>query len=216
MANPESTDAIVSTGNESIGTDDDEVISASIVSSTASADSTAIDSPGTVSTQDPGATDTTTMSTTKEDAKVETNDNKEDDTSKDKEAGEEDKKKKTKPRVVNEKLHGIYTIQQLESANFLVEWYKGFRASFPYLVRLIKTYYSLSPTYTVVLVGANLLKAIQPSMNLWVRKEFLDEVQRAAEGKSVRGRKMIFLIALRFTDLVARQGLELITYENLF
>ena len=81
---------------------------------------------------------------------------------------------------------------------------------------LIRGGNSLSPTYTALLVGANLLKAILPSCNLWVRKEFLDQVQFAAEGKSIRRRKMILLVGLRLLDLLVRQGLEMVTYEYPF
>jgi len=216
MAEPESTASLASTGADSLNMDEAEVVSSSTVSSVATPESVAIDSPSSVSTQTPSSPDSTTKSAANEAPQAETTEKKEGDKSKDKEEGEEGKKKKPKARVVKEKVHGIYTIQQLEAANFLVEWYKGFRASTPYLIRLTKTYYSLSPTYTVVLVGANLLKAILPSMNLWVRKEFLDQVQRALEGKSVRGRKMMILVVFRMLDLLTRQGLELLTYEYLF
>jgi len=216
MAEPESTASLASTGADSLNMDEAEVVSSSTVSSVATPESVAIDSPSSVSTQTPSSPDSTTKSAANEAPQAETTEKKEGDKSKDKEEGEEGKKKKPKARVVKEKVHGIYTIQQLEAANFLVEWYKGFRASTPYLIRLTKTYYSLSPTYTVVLVGANLLKAILPSMNLWVRKEFLDQVQRALEGKSVRGRKMMILVVFRILDLLTRQGLELLTYQYLF
>jgi len=212
MVEQESTGFVASVENESLNMDDADVASASIVSSGATSDPVVINSPSTDTTQDTSAP----AVTTNEAANGETKHKKEDDEAKDDKTGEDGKKKKFKPRVLKEKTYGIYTVQQLEAANFFVEWYKGFRASAPYMVRLTKTYFSLSPTYTVVLVGANLLKAILPSCNLWVRKEFLDQVQLAAEGKSVRGRKMILLVGLRLLDLFARQGLDMVTYRHLF
>jgi len=202
MAEQESTASTTSMENDSVNTDDAEVVSVSVSSSVA------LNSPTADTTQDASAT----AVTPNEAANGETKEEKKDGEAKDDETGEDGKKKKFKPRVLREKTYGIYTIQQLEAANFLVEWYKGFRASAPHMIRLTKTYYSLSPTYTVLLVGANLLKAILPSCNLWVRKEFLDQVQFAAEGKSVRRRKMIVLVALRLLDLLVRQGLEMVTY----
>ena len=202
MAEQESTASTTSMENDPVNTDDAEVVSVSVSSSVA------LNSPTADTTQDASAT----AVTPNEAANGETKEEKKDGEAKDDETGEDGKKKKFKPRVLREKTYGIYTIQQLEAANFLVEWYKGFRASAPHMIRLTKTYYSLSPTYTVLLVGANLLKAILPSCNLWVRKEFLDQVQFAAEGKSVRRRKMIVLVALRLLDLLVRQGLEMVTY----
>ena len=203
MAEQESTASLASMENDSVNMDDAEVVSVSSV---------AINSPSTDTTQDASAT----AVTTNEAANGEAKDKKEDGEAKDDESGKDGKKKKFKPRVLKEKTYGIYTVQKLEAANFLVEWYKGFRASAPHMVRLTKTYYSLSPTYTALLVGANLLKAILPSCNLWVRKEFLDQVQFAAEGKSVHRRKMILLVGLRLLDLLVRQGLEMVTYEYPF
>ena len=202
MAEQESIASLASMENDSVNMDDAEVVSVSVSSSVA------INSPSTDTTQEASATAVTTS----EAANGEAKDKKEDGDAKDDESGEDGKKKKFKPRVLKEKTYGIYTIQQLEAANFLVEWYKGFRASAPHMIRLTKTYYSLSPSYTVVLVGVNLLKAILPSCNLWVRKEFLDQVQFAAEGKSVRRGKMVLLVGLRLLDLLVRQGLEMVTY----
>jgi hypothetical protein len=124
----------------------------------------------------------------------------------------EPKKEKIKPRVLKETLHGIYTIQELEAANFFVEWYKGVRASAPFILRLVKTYFALSPSYSSLLVAVNILKAALPSYSLWVSKEFLDEVQSAADGKHVHMKKLLVLLVLRLLEQTLRQGLELVTY----
>jgi hypothetical protein len=122
-----------------------------------------------------------------------------------------EEKKKPKPRVLRERQQGIYTIQDLEAANMLVEWHKGLRASAPYMLRLIKTYWSLSPTYSSALVIASLLKAVLPSFQLWIRKEFLDQVQLAAERKPVLPGKLLALLLLRLLEQGMKQGLELTT-----
>ena len=212
MSGQDSTGSIENTRNESVDVVDTEGVSASVTSSETSSVSIVM----TPASTDPTQQSSATVITTNEAADGETKDTKEGGESKDKPSDEKGTKKKEKPRVIKEKTYGIYTIQKLEAANFLVEWYKGFRASAPYMARLTKTYYSLSPMYTIVLVGANLLKAFLPSFNLWVRKEFLDQVQRAAEGKSVRGRKLMFLVALRLIDLITRQVLEIVTYGHGF
>lgn len=124
----------------------------------------------------------------------------------------EKKKKKPKPRVLKEKQQGIYTVQELEAANFFVEWFKGLRASAPYIVRLTKTFWSLSPTYSSILVTANLVKVVLPSFQLWLRKEFLDQVQRAAEGKGAKLEKLFGLLVLRLCEQAMKQVLELATY----
>ena len=128
------------------------------------------------------------------------------------EDGGEKKKKRPKPQVLKEREQGIYTIQELEAANFFVEWYKGLRASAPYIVRLTKTFWSLSPAYSSALIGANLLKIVLPSFQLWIRKEFLDQVQRAAEGKGAHLNKLLGLLVLRIAEQAIKQGLELATY----
>lgn len=126
--------------------------------------------------------------------------------------GDKKKKKKAKPQVLKERQQGIYTIQELEAANFFVEWYKGLRASAPYIARLTTTFWSLSPGYSSVLIGANLLKVALPSFQLWIRKEFLDQVQQAAEGKSVHLNKLLWLLVFRIAEQAIKQGLELTTY----
>jgi hypothetical protein len=123
-------------------------------------------------------------------------------------------KKKEKPVVLREKQLGIYTVQEFKSANFVVEWYKGFQASAPYMARLLKTFWKLSPTYTTVLIVANLSKSILPSFSLWVKKEFLDQVERAALGKQAVPKRLLVLGALRLLELVLKQALELLTYRN--
>ena len=126
--------------------------------------------------------------------------------------GDKKKKKKAKPQVLKERTQGIYTIQELEAANFFVEWHKGLRASAPYIVRLTKTFWSLSPAYSSALVCANLFKVALPSFQLWIRKEFLDQVQRAAEGKGANLNKLLGLVVLRIAEQAMKQGLELATY----
>ena len=124
----------------------------------------------------------------------------------------EKKKEKRKPRVLKEKIQGIYTITEIEAANFFFEWYKGLRASAPYIVRLTKTYWTLSPSYSSALATVSLLKVALPSFQLWLRKEFLDQVQRAAEGKGVLLEKLLVLMVLRLCEQAMKQGLELATY----
>jgi hypothetical protein len=130
--------------------------------------------------------------------------------------GDKKKKKRAKPQVLKERQQGIYTIQDLEAANFFVEWYKGLRASAPYIARLTTTFWSLSPGYSSALIGANLFKVALPSFQLWIRKEFLDQVQLAAEGKSVHLNKLLGLLVLRIAEQAIKQGLELATYPAPF
>jgi hypothetical protein len=137
-----------------------------------------------------------------------------------KEAGETDandgekKKKKPKPRVVKETIKGIWTIKQYESANFVVEWYKGLRASAPYLLRLAKTYYSLSPFRATAMILANLAKIAIPTLELYIQKEFLDTVQSAIEGKPIREMRMLELLGMKLFQVAIDQGLEVLTYSS--
>ena len=91
-------------------------------------------------------------------------------------------KKKNKPRVLKEEKSGIYTVQHLEPKSFVLEWYKGFRITAPYLLRLMKTYWSLSPTRASLLIGTNLLNTALPSLDLWISKSLLDQVHQAVKG----------------------------------
>jgi hypothetical protein len=126
----------------------------------------------------------------------------------------EKKKKRPKPRVVKETVKGIWTIKQYESANFLVEWYKGLRASAPYLFRLAKTYYSLSRFRATVMILANLAKTALPALELYIQKEFLDTVQNAIEGKPIREVRMVELLGLKLFQVAIDQGLEVLTYSS--
>lgn len=129
-----------------------------------------------------------------------------------------DKSKRAKPRIIRTTQHGIYTIKDLESANFLVEWYRGLLISSPYLVRLLKTFYSLSPTRASLLISINLIKAVLPSIQIWVTKQFLDQVQKASEkvgegGRAARNvRGLVVLGLLRVGARLGGQALEMISY----
>ena len=128
-------------------------------------------------------------------------------------AKEPPKTKKPKPRILSEKKDGIYTVQRLASDHFFFfEFYKGLRVSAPYLARVIKTYWSLSPVRVSLFMGANIGKAILPSLSLWVKKGILDEVQRATEGKKVPFPKLAVLIVLKLALYSMQQGLEVLTY----
>jgi len=146
-------------------------------------------------------------------AKTTSNSDKASSTDDDEKKDGEKKKKQTKPQILKERIEGIYTIQELEAANMLVEWSKGLRASAPYITRLTKTFWSLSPQYSSILVAANLLKVVLPSFQLWIRKEFLDQVQQAAEGKGAHLNKLLGLLVLRLAEQGMKQGLELTTYS---
>lgn len=130
----------------------------------------------------------------------------------DADSDDEEKPKKPKPRVLKIEHDGIYTIKTLEAANFVTEWYKGLRASTPYMIRLVKIYWSMSPTRASILVLANLLKAFLPSLSLWVSKEFLDQVQHAADGRNVKFKRLIGLALLGVGTQGLEQGLNVITY----
>jgi hypothetical protein len=129
----------------------------------------------------------------------------------DADADNEKRKKRPKPRLIKEKVMGIWTMKQYESANFLVEWYKGLRASTPYLVRLTKLYWRLSKPFTIAMVVASLAKIVLPSAELYVQKAFLDCVQSSIEGKSVQSGRMLRLLILRLLSVALEQGLDLVT-----
>jgi hypothetical protein len=119
--------------------------------------------------------------------------------------------KKTRPRVLKVEHDGIFTIKTLEGTNFFLEWYRGLRASTPYIIRLTKLFWSLSPTRVSILVAANLLKSVVPSFQIWVTKQFLDQVHLAAAGKAWRVKRLILLALLGVGSRVCNQGLELIS-----
>lgn len=128
---------------------------------------------------------------------------------------DEKAKKKIKPRVLRENIQGIYSVKELEGANFFMEWFKGVRASMPYMVKLSKTYWSLSPTRASLLIIVNIWKAVLPSFDLWVDKQFLDEVQRAAEGGAAEPKKLFGLVCLRLFTRFLRQGIAYTQYDAL-
>jgi hypothetical protein len=119
--------------------------------------------------------------------------------------------KKARPRVLKVEQDGIFTIKTLEGTNFFLEWYRGLCASTPYIVRLMKLFWSLSPTRVSILVTANLLKSVVPSFQIWVTKQFLDQVHLAAAGKAWRVKRLILLAFLGVGARVCNQGLELIS-----
>jgi len=139
-------------------------------------------------------------------AKVDKNEDNEEDTMK--------KKKKPRPRILREYYHGIWTVQELEGANPLVEWYKGLRASLPSMGRLIKSYWDLSPLTSFILIVAHLIKAFFPSLQLWLRKEFLDQVQLAVDGKPINHEWLMELVIFRLAERTIKLALALITYST--
>lgn len=122
------------------------------------------------------------------------------------------KKKKHKPRVLKEEKSGIYTIQHLEATNFIKEWYKGFRITAPYLLRLMKTYWSLSPTRASLLIGTNLLNTVLPSLELWVSKSLLDQVHQAVKGVKPNLRELLGLAVISVGAVALEHGLNVVTY----
>jgi hypothetical protein len=122
------------------------------------------------------------------------------------------KTKKQKPKILKVEQYGIYTVKHLEASNFLAEWCKGLRASIPYMLRLIKIYWSMSPVRASILVTTSLIKAFLPTLTLWVSKEFLDQVQYAADGKVVSLKRLIVLALLGVGTKGLEQGLNIITY----
>jgi hypothetical protein len=122
------------------------------------------------------------------------------------------KKPRQRPRVLKSREQGIYTISELEKANFFVEWNKGLRASGPFIIRLAKTYWDLSPARALVLVFVHLLDAVVPSAFLFVQKGFLDEVQRTATGGKLNVRKLVLLSVLSVLREVFHQTMDVIKY----
>jgi hypothetical protein len=105
--------------------------------------------------------------------------------------GEAKKPKKPKPRVLRTQQHGIYTISIMERSNFIVQWKKALLATYPYLGRLAKEYWRLSPARSMILISAYACETIIPSASIYVRKVYLDEVQKAATSASVDTRKLV-------------------------
>jgi len=107
--------------------------------------------------------------------------------------GEVKKPKKPKPRVLKTTEMGIYTITHLERDNSLLEWGKHLKESTPYILRLAKTFWALSPTRATILILIEVAEALFPSAGLYVRKTLLDEVQRAATSRDTKSRKLVLL-----------------------
>ena len=127
-----------------------------------------------------------------------------------------EKAKKPKQRVVKTTQSGIYTLRELESSNFFVEWYRGFIISSPYMLRLIKIFWSLSPSRASILISTNLVKAVLPSIQIWVTKQFLDQVQKASDKPAVKNIKALLLLGmLKVATRLGGQGLEVISYVSL-
>jgi|SRR5579859_1899972 len=122
------------------------------------------------------------------------------------------KKKKVKPRVLKEEVSGIYTIQHLEAPNFVKEWYKGFSATAPYILRLMKTYWSLSPVRASLLIGTNLLSTVLPSLELWVSKSLLDQVHEAVKGSKPKLNKLLGLALIALGAVVLEHGVNVVSY----
>jgi hypothetical protein len=122
------------------------------------------------------------------------------------------KKKRVKPRVLKEEKIGIYTVQHLEAANFAKEWMKGFRATAPYILRLMKTYWSLSPVRASVLIGVNLLNTVLPSLELWISKSLLDQVHEAVKGVKPNLKKLLGLSVIAVGAVILEHGLNVVTY----
>lgn len=123
---------------------------------------------------------------------------------------------KVKPKVIRIHQDGIYTIKTFKSSDFLAEWYKGLRVSSPYIFRLLKIYWSLSPTRFSTLLIASIAKALLPSCSLWVTKQFLDHVQSAAIRKSVQWKAMLLLAFLSVGIRITVQGLDVLSYSIVF
>jgi len=125
------------------------------------------------------------------------------------------KKKKARPRVLKEEKVGIYTIQHLEAANPVKEWYKGLRITAPYMLRLMKMYWSLSPIRASLLIGTNLLNTVLPSLELWISKSLLDQVQEAVKGTKPNFKELLILSTMAVGMVVLEHGLNVVTYVSL-
>lgn len=101
-----------------------------------------------------------------------------------------------KRRVVKVEQDGVYTMKWLERTNFLLEWRKGLITSTPFMVRLLKIFWKISPRRVSILIAINLLRAGLPSLASWRMKQFLDEVQRVSVGHSPRLKRLIMFALL--------------------
>lgn len=82
------------------------------------------------------------------------------------------------------------------------------------MFRLIKIFWSLSPSRASILLSTNLIKAVLPSIQIWVTKQFLDAVQKASlDSKAVKNVKGLVLLGLlRVGTRLSGQALEVISY----
>jgi len=119
--------------------------------------------------------------------------------------------RKYKPRVVKVEQKGIYTVKTLESVNILREWAKALRTSTPYIIRLLKIFWRLSPTRVSVLITASLSKVVMPSLMILIYKRFLDQVQNAMNGQTMRWRRMIWIIFLGASVQITSHGLDVVS-----
>jgi hypothetical protein len=111
------------------------------------------------------------------------------------EANPSDQQRATRA-VLRTKQLGVWTFKTLESTNFIKEWYKAARVSGPYLLRLFKLFWKLSPSRVSVMIAVNLLRAIFPSLTSWRIKQFLDEIQLASLGNPPRTKRLVALVIL--------------------
>ena len=116
-----------------------------------------------------------------------------------------------KPRVVKVEHKGIYTVKTFESVNILGEWVKALQTSTPYLLRLFKIFWTLSPTRVSILIAANLSKAMIPSLVVLNNKRFLDQVQRVVKGRATNWKRMILLIFLGAGIQITSHGLNVVS-----
>jgi hypothetical protein len=118
---------------------------------------------------------------------------------------------KIKPRVFKVEQEGIYTIKTLEGVNVFAEWLKALRVSTPHIVRLLKIFWRLSPTRVFILITANLLKAVLPSLNVWIAKLFLDQIQRVTMGLSAQWRRMLLVVVLGAGVRITTHGVDVVS-----
>jgi hypothetical protein len=118
----------------------------------------------------------------------------------------------SKPRVLRVEQKGIYTVKTVESVNVLTEWIKALRISTPYIIRLSKIFWKLSPARVSIVLIANLLKAVMPSLKMWIYKHFLDQVQRVTNGQAAQWRRMILLALMGAGIRIANHGLDVASY----
>jgi len=114
----------------------------------------------------------------------------------DKETSKSAVKEPQKSRVRKVEQQGVYTFKRLEGTNFVKEWHKALKVSTPYVVRLFKLFWKLSPARVSVLIAVNVLKAALPSVTSWRVKQLLDEVQRVSLGQSPRMKRLTALAIL--------------------